>query len=79
MQVHRHKAPQRQAHKPKTHGPGGSAPSGGGPAPSDPMGGAKNALATEKQTDKEQEDMTMASNLQKKCHETIMAIIANIK
>lgn len=47
--------------------------------PPPPPSGPEAALEKQKQTDKEQEAMTEASNLQKKCHDTIMAIIANIK
>jgi hypothetical protein len=39
----------------------------------------KAAQALQEKTDKEQEEMQLRSNLQKKKHDTCMAIIANIR
>jgi hypothetical protein len=56
-------------------GPGGP----GGPQGEDPNGDAKQSLDQQKKSDKEQEALSMASNLQKKAHDTCMAIIANLR
>lgn len=57
---------------------GGTPPEGSAP-PQDPNADAKNALAQQTQSDKEQEALTAASNMEKKGHDTCMQIIANIR